>query len=297
MEKAPLFSVLIANYNDGGYIDNAIDSIKKQTYTNWEIIIVDDCSTDNSKTILEKYKKEKKINLFFNDRNYGCGYTKRKCVELANGEICAFVDADDAITPDAIEIMVNEHINYPNASLIYSYYFFCNKKLTVEYVSNHQCQIPDGTTFLEYKPGCVSHFATFKKAFYNLTTGINKTLLIAEDMDLYYKLEEVGRLIHIPKPLYYYRSGNTTHKYLGDSIQYANLWHFIAMTDACRRRDISIEKNAFPFLDNIIRQNIDIEIQKSKKTLEYQLCKIIIWPIKKIKLLLDLFNNSSEIKN
>ncbi len=78
MEEHPLFSVLIANYNDGKYLQEAIESIFAQTYDNWEIIIVDDGSTDNSRDIYDKYKEDRRFHIFFNERNMGCGYTKKK---------------------------------------------------------------------------------------------------------------------------------------------------------------------------------------------------------------------------
>lgn len=287
-----LFSVLIANYNDGCYIDAAIESIKKQTYSNWEIIIVDDASPDNSVEIYKKYESDHRIHIFYNENNYGCGYTKRRLIELANGEICGFVDADDALTPEALEIMTDAHINNPDASLIYSYYYACDKKLNVLYTSTNQCQIPDGLSFLEYRNGSVSHFATFKKEFYNRTNGINKDFKIAEDMDLYYKLEEVGSLIHIPRPLYFYRMGNTTHTYLGDNAQYALTWNFIAITDACRRRGINIEKYAFPFIDEIVNYKSIKAIQDVKKTPDYKIGYILLKPYRFIKSIFAKFFNN-----
>ena len=68
----PLFSILIANYNNGRYLQEAIDSVLAQTYTNWEVVIVDDKSTDNSFEIYEKYKDDPRFHVCFNDVNRGC---------------------------------------------------------------------------------------------------------------------------------------------------------------------------------------------------------------------------------
>ena len=62
--ESTLFSVLIANFNNGHYIDEAIDSVISQSYANWEIIIVDDASTDDSKNVLNKYKNNSKNSNF-----------------------------------------------------------------------------------------------------------------------------------------------------------------------------------------------------------------------------------------
>ena len=78
-EYHPLFSVLIANYNNGKYLMEAIESVRQQTYTNWEIILVDDASTDNSKDIYRELENDSRIHIFYNEQNKGCGYTKRRC--------------------------------------------------------------------------------------------------------------------------------------------------------------------------------------------------------------------------
>lgn len=103
LNKTPLFSVLIANYNNGKYLMDAIDSVWRQTYTHWEIILVDDASTDNSKELYKELEKDNRIHIYYNEENRGCGYTKRRCADLANGELCGFLDPDDALTDDALE--------------------------------------------------------------------------------------------------------------------------------------------------------------------------------------------------
>jgi glycosyltransferase involved in cell wall biosynthesis len=113
INNKPLFSVLIANFNNVKTIDNAIDSVFQQTFKNWEIVIVDDGSTDNSCDIYKKYEQDSRFKIFYNKKNRGCGYTKSQCVELAEGDLCGFLDADDALSKNALEIMVNLHKNKP----------------------------------------------------------------------------------------------------------------------------------------------------------------------------------------
>ena len=62
---------------------------------------MDDSSTDNSHELYKELEKDERIHVFLNDQNHGCGYTKRRCAELANGEICGFLDPDDALTDNA----------------------------------------------------------------------------------------------------------------------------------------------------------------------------------------------------
>ena len=67
----PLFSVLIANHNDGKYLMEAVESVKAQTYTHWEIVIVDDGSTDNSNELFVELVEDQRIRVFRNEENRG----------------------------------------------------------------------------------------------------------------------------------------------------------------------------------------------------------------------------------
>ena len=121
MEQTPLFSVLIANYNNGCYLQEAIDSVLAQDYKNWEIVIVDDKSTDSSSEIYDRYKDDDRFHVYYNELNFGAGYTKHKCAEMAKGEICGFVDPDDKLAvSDALSTMVNTHLQNPDVFLCMS---------------------------------------------------------------------------------------------------------------------------------------------------------------------------------
>lgn len=208
-DNHPLFSVLIANYNNGNYLQEAIDSVLAQTFTNLEIVIVDDKSTDNSIEIYDKYKDDNRFRIYYNEKNGGCGYTKRRCAELAKGELCGFLDPDDALMPNALEVMVKAHTEHPECSLIYSTcYRYSGDRNAEMPIWDFIGEIPEGMDFLIYKKKLVSHFATFKKAAYLKTNGIDASLSAAVDRDLYYGLEEQGALLHLPIPLYYYRINN-----------------------------------------------------------------------------------------
>ena len=286
MNYNPLFSVLIANYNNGKYLQEAIDSVRMQTYTNWEIIIVDDASTDNSKELYNDLEKDKRIHIFYNEENKGCGYTKRRCAELANGEILGFLDPDDALSADALAIMVEEHLKDDNLSLVYSNIYYCDEKMNVKYVSAHQCSIPKGLTFLEYGKGAVSQFAVFKRIAYLKTSGIAADIKRAVDHDLYYKLEEVGTIKFIPNVLYYYRNGTGNNISLGENMMKAVFWDYVGMIDACRRRNKPIEEVVMPlFLNLVSRYEMRLNSVYNSKT--YRIGEIIAKPYRLIK---QIFN-------
>ena len=199
--ERPLFSVLMANYNNGRFLMDAIESVRKQSYTNWEIILVDDASTDESSVLYEELVNDSRIHVFYNHENKGCGYTKRRCVENANGVICGFLDPDDALVNDALEVMVKEHVNRSDVGLVYSKYFLVDNTMTVVGVSTHQVVLPEGISFLEYGEGAISHFVSFKRAFYDRTVGIDAFYRRAVDHALYFLMEEVGKVSFIDRPL------------------------------------------------------------------------------------------------
>lgn len=201
----PLFSVLIANFNNGIYLEECLQSIFAQTYKNWEIVIVDDASTDNSNNIYEKFSDDARITITMNKKNKGCGYTKRKCVEISRGEICGFVDADDAIAPDALQLLAKYHLVNPNTSIIYSTHYICDQNLTPKNIADYVGQIPNYSKSWFIQRPVISHFASFKRMKYLATKGISPIYRKAADKDLYYKLENTGPVLFVNKPLYYYR--------------------------------------------------------------------------------------------
>ena len=232
MGKSPLFSVLMANYNNSEFIPKAIDSVLSQTYPEWELIFVDDCSTDSSLDVLKAYEGDSRIKVFRNERNSGCGFTKNRCVALASGEICGFLDADDALADNAIEMVVKAHLENPEVSTVYSRYYLCDKDLNVLGISTHQCVIPDGSSFLEYKQGAISHFVSFKKDFYDRTPGISVSVKRAVDLDLYFKLEESGKTLFLDAPLYYYRRGTGNNISLDGNSDTASIWELMEAVDS-----------------------------------------------------------------
>jgi glycosyltransferase involved in cell wall biosynthesis len=91
-----LVSIIMPCYNSQNYIEEAIESVVVQTYENWELIIIDDCSKDNSVKIAEKYcKQDKRILFYKNEKNIGPAKTRNKGIELAKGQYIAFLDSDD----------------------------------------------------------------------------------------------------------------------------------------------------------------------------------------------------------
>lgn len=215
----PKISVAMASYNCHMFIEESLKSIISQTYSNWEcIIVIDGGDVNRTIEVIKKVAREhyvlKKIKVFVHNLNYGYGAALRNAIEKGTGEIVAIVDADDALaSPKAFEIMVSKHREHPEASLIYSDYYECNREMKNAYPKRCN-EIPPNHSFLGKFRGDqyigtnynISHLKTFKKEAYNKTEGLDHTLLKAVDKDIVLKLEEVGSLVHVPKHLYYHRN-------------------------------------------------------------------------------------------
>jgi glycosyltransferase involved in cell wall biosynthesis len=109
-QQNPLVSVIIGNYNYGRFLDEAINSVWQQTYQHFELIVVDDGSTDNSREVIESYG-EKIIAIF--QPNKGQGEAFNMGIAKAQGEIICFLDADDYYHPDKLSKIVNGFRNHP----------------------------------------------------------------------------------------------------------------------------------------------------------------------------------------
>ncbi|MEO5562139.1 MAG: glycosyltransferase family 2 protein, partial [Chitinophagaceae bacterium] len=164
-----LFSILIANYNNSRFLENALISVLTQSYSNWEVILVDDGSIDEFEQAVAPFRNDHRIKIYKNEINQGCGYTKRRCAEKASGQIVGFLDPDDSLHPEAIEIMIKAHAEKPEHSLIHSTHFICDKDLNMIRISEYPRPLPPNTPYLMVSDGRIHHFATFKTSFYDQT--------------------------------------------------------------------------------------------------------------------------------
>jgi len=212
----PTFDIIMCCFNNEKYIEEAIESVLKQTYPYWELILIDDFSQDNSREIIKKYcENYLNIHASFKEKNGGYGGAMNLGISILQGELIALVDGDDWIFPNALEIMVKAHKDYPNAALIYSKYVICNEKLKAKHLGRSDSL--EGKSILEAwadpNGPRMSHLKTFKRKFYNMTKGVNPKLRKAVDKDLVLKLEEVGDVIFIPEILYKHRRHKNTISY------------------------------------------------------------------------------------
>lgn len=290
INNTPLFSVLIAQYNNGQYLQEAIDSVKAQTYTNWEIIIVDDDSTDNSKELYQLYEQDDKIKIYYNEENKGCGYTKRRCIELANGEICGFLDPDDALLPDALESCVNVYLKDENISVTFSRHYLCDKQMNI-FDESRILRIPEGLDYFTFRDFRAEHFVTFKKQCYDKTQGLNALYKAGVDADLNFILEEAGSLYVMDNLTYKHRK--SIKNAITADYSKSQFWNILVQYDTCKRRGLDIEKYVYDFYLKSVHYTSNEAIQqaedKVRNTKAYKIGNAILKPFKFFKSLCCLF--------
>ncbi len=98
-----LVSIIMPSYNTAQYIEKTIKSVLDQTYTNWELLIVDDCSTDNTDEVVKNYLTDKRINYLKNEQNSGAAVSRNRALREAKGQWIAFLDSDDLWMPEKLE--------------------------------------------------------------------------------------------------------------------------------------------------------------------------------------------------
>lgn len=209
----PRLSIIIAAYNVENYITDCVESLKKQTFKDFEIIICDDCSTDSTKDIINELAKEdNRIRVIFNTKNLGSGPTRNRCINEAAGEFIAIQDADDISDLERLKRQfdfIEEHAGYSILG--------CNIKLfNLEGVwgGRRLKQIPCKDDFL------------FGIPFFHPTVMMRKSDVLnvggyrqaketrrAEDYDLFVRMYAAGmRGYNLQEPLYFYREDRDAYK-------------------------------------------------------------------------------------
>lgn len=236
------FSILIANYNNGKFFQDCYKSILQQTYQNWEVVILDDASTDNSVEVIKNIiQNDSRFRWYENEKNEGVGFTKGKLIELAEGEICGYLDPDDAILPNAVSASIEVFQKKKDAVLTYSRLAKCDVNLKPISEFKAAMQVPNGNMNWFNCPVQIAPFVGFRKAVYETCEKMNPDLKIAEDQDLYFKMYEKGKVYFIDQTDYLYRAhagGISQNDNKQKSYEYFSKAIFLAM----KRRNLKTIK-------------------------------------------------------
>lgn len=204
MNTKPLISVVIPTYNYGEYIEHCIESVLSQTYRNFEILVVDDGSTDETPKILKKFGT--KI-IGIRTKNYGACIARNVGLNSASGEYVAFLDADDYWKPNFLEKLFS-HGQLLNADLVYCDMFSIDestkeielvksvRKVDSEWFHNNPGSTPFSPSTVLIRRGLLAR-----------TSGWNTSLKSpAEDFDFFRRCAKHGVLVHVEDTLAYHRN-------------------------------------------------------------------------------------------
>lgn len=211
----PKVSVLMGVYNCEDTVEKSIQSIVDQTFTDWEFIICDDGSTDDTVKIVKEFaKREPRIVFIKNDRNRGLSYTLNHCLKVAQGEYCARMDGDDLCDATRLEKQVHfleEHSKYGFVSTRMTRFDEEGTYHIPEYIESYS---PTKKDFIKGSPFCHAPVMIRKRA-YDLVNGyrdIPQTLGV-EDYDLWFRLYAQGIIGYVmQEPLYHMFDGRGAAK-------------------------------------------------------------------------------------
>lgn len=209
--KSPKVSIIIPAYNREQYVGLAIKSVLDQTYTDLELIIVDDGSTDATLEIAEQFAREDdRVRVLTDKTNRGAAYALKTGFEVARGEYVGQVDSDDILEARAIELTAAVLDDDMGCGLVFTNY--------VDIDENGKKLRPGWRCSYDYSKEkllmvfMVFHFRLFRKSVYEQAGGIDLKFNKLEDYELCLRMSEITRFVRVPEFLYLYRNHpNTVH--------------------------------------------------------------------------------------
>ena len=141
-----LVSIITPCYNSEKFLDECISSVLNQTYQNWEMLIVDDNSSDNSSILINSYsKKDERIKPLYLNDNIGAAMARNKAISKAKGKYLAFLDSDDVWLPKKLEVQTN-FMKKNNCSFVFSSY----SVISDDEKPNYTISVPETITYKRY---------------------------------------------------------------------------------------------------------------------------------------------------
>jgi glycosyltransferase involved in cell wall biosynthesis len=199
MEK-PLVSIIVPCYNQGEFLAEALDSVKSQTYSNWECVIVDDGSTDNSKEIALSYCDVDKRFSYLWQENQGPSIARNNAIKNSHGDYILPLDGDDKIHEDYISSAVEIIKNRKDVKIV-------NCRVGLFGASSGEWNLPDFNKDVFLLQNQIVCTAMFRREDYNQTKGYNSNMREGlEDWDFWLSLLETGGEVYkIPHIYFFYR--------------------------------------------------------------------------------------------
>jgi glycosyltransferase involved in cell wall biosynthesis len=213
--KTNLITVIITTYNLSDLILNAINSVLDQSYKSIEIIVVDDCSNDNTKQILKKITDFKQIKYFYLKKNHSLSYARNYGLKKAKGNFVCFLDGDDTFPKDSIEKRITKLINNNQYNIVCGATNYFNSKNKLMYLKKvNKTKLNKENSPDEYLNTCTTPFITatvmYSKEVFNKIGyfDTNNKMLRSQDADFTYRLLKKYKILCVDSPVYNYYKGS-----------------------------------------------------------------------------------------
>lgn len=260
MKESPLVSVLMTAYNREKYIAEAIESVLSSTYTNFELIIVDDYSKDKTEEIARYYEaKDSRVKVYLNEKNLGDYPNRNRAASYAKGKYLKYVDSDDMIYPFGLEQLVYYMEQFPNAG-----YGLCSLNPNINNKFPLLLSSFDAYSYHYLGPGLFHKAplsAIIRKKAFDLVGGFIEERMVG-DFEMWHKLSLKNLVVLMPQGIVWYRSHDSQ-----EMNDYEKFRH--------RYREIS---NKYLALSNLPSE----KIKKIKKKRENNIKAKIIRKIKRL---------------
>lgn len=202
--KHPLISVLMAAHNTARFLPRAIESVLAETYSNFEFLLYDDMSTDDSPKIMAEYaNQDPRIRIYKGrQKATSVAYILKFLVGESKGEYFTIHDSDDICLADRLQCLVKKAVKNPSASIVFGWH----RMVDEECVKTLQVFDEPVWPFKYFLDGFVHPGASLiSKKYYEMTEGFNDEIRWSADRDLYLKMLERAHFSHIRKVVYIYR--------------------------------------------------------------------------------------------
>lgn len=200
-----MVSIITPVYNREEFIVECVQSILNQSFKDWELILVDDCSQDSSKTYINNFvKSDSRIKSYFFKENVGAGVARNKGIEISNNRFIAFLDSDDYWHKDKLKLQVN---------------YMIKNNIEFSYTNSYQLDKYDNATKVLLPPKTVNSFSLIFNNYIKTPTAIYDTKRIGkiympnyrkrQDWGLWFNiLNKTNEAYCLPIPLAYFRTSN-----------------------------------------------------------------------------------------
>lgn len=271
-EQNPVVTVLMSVFNGETYLHDAILSILNQTFTNFEFIIIDDASTDNSFNIIRSFQ-DQRIRLVQNEKNSGLTKSLNKGLRLAKGKYVARMDADDVSLSDRLEKQVQFMERNPEVGICGTWFKVTAKDKIVQHPTTHQ----EILTAL-FKDNAIGHPTSMlrKEVITRYNLFYNENFLASQDFELWIRAASATKLANIPEVLVLYRLHDKQvsalkkkeqkqcafeaklpliKKLLGDNFSNKECYLYKSLLVDCRKYPYNELKILFKLLNDFIETN------------------------------------------